>query len=146
MPVVHNIFSDPATGSSYVWPINHDTEVGGGKNRTITHDANTGNVGLVRQQGDDEPLAFKFSGTILTLAQVQAFWTWFNLCSTRTIRLTDFTGDVYEVIITAFNPVRKRVYRNQRDLVNAATHIWTYDIEVEVISIISGSLFGLVTP
>jgi len=61
---------------------------------------------------------------------------------TQTIYLTDFSGAQYEVLITDFTPVRKRVVRNVHDPVNAPTWIWTYSITMDVVTIISGYLLG----
>lgn len=135
-----NKFVDPRTAFEYPWPINHDAEEQFGKTRNINHSANTENVGLVRQQGDMDPLTIRLTGTILERAQLLQFWAWFNLCETQTIRFQDFEDNIFEVIVSAFQPLRKRVSKNPRDPANAPTHVWTYSIEMDVISVVSGSL------
>lgn len=142
--MARNKFINPKDLGEYPWPVNHDTEEQFGKNRSITHSANTANVGLVRQQGETEPLTLRYTGTILTLAQVQAFWVWFNLCDSQTIFFEDCDGNRYEVIIASFLPIKKRVARNMSDPTNAPTNVWTYSIEMDVIRVVSGSLAGLV--
>lgn len=142
MTVVHNVFTNPANGDQFTWPVNHDTEDLGGRTRSISYGGNTLEVGLVRQQGDDLPLQFKYSGTLFTQAAIQRMFDFFNLGRTQTIYLTDFSGAQYEVLITDFTPVRKRVVRNVHDPVNAPTWIWTYSITMDVVTIISGYLLG----
>lgn len=141
---MRNKFIDPKTAAEYSWAINHDEEEEVGRSRNIQHTANTANTGLVRQQGAQEPLELKYSGTILTLAQLQYMWAWFALCESQTIWFQDFENNVYEVTISAFHPVRKRVARNPRDLTNAPLHIWDYTIEMDVIRVRSGPLAGYV--
>lgn len=140
-----NKFIEPTSNFTYSWEVNHDAEETFGQQRNISHSANTANVGLVRQQGAKEPLTLRYTGTILTLLQLQEMWGWFNACDTQTIHFEDFEGNKYEVIITSFLPIRKRVARNPRDPTNAPTHIWTYSIEMDVIQILSGPLLGFVS-
>lgn len=137
--MARNIFSDPAGSlATYNWTVNHDEETEQGKARQIDHGGNTASTGLVRQQGDDGPVTLRYSGTMLDEAQVITTLKYFQACRTRTVRFTDFNGDAYEVLITSFAPKRQRVLRNSRDLTNAPLHIWKYQIEMEVITFISG--------
>lgn len=139
-----NIFTDPASvRAAYPWAINHSEEEEFGKERNITHGANTGGTGLVKQQSDDSPLVFQFNGTILTEAQVIEMNAWWELCRTQTILFTDYAGDEYEVIITAFKPTRHRTVRNPRDPANAPLWYWKYEIKMEVIRVISGPWTGV---
>jgi hypothetical protein len=140
MTRIANRFTDPRTAASYDWPLNYSEEEGFGKRRNITHGANTGQTGLVKQQGDDEPLIWKVRGSILTEAMLIEIWRWWQLSKSQTIYFRDFAGDEYEVIFTSFEPTRKRVLRNPKDPTNAPNHYWTYEIEMEVIRIISGPL------
>lgn len=133
-----------AAGTTYDWTVNHDAEEQTGVSRAITHGANTANVGLVRHQGEKAPLTLRYTGTILTREQLVAMYSWFALCETQTIHFEDCEQNVYEVIITSFNPIRKRVVRNSRDLANAELHVWTYSIEMDVIQVISGYLAAVV--
>lgn len=138
-------FVNPSNSTEYVWPINHSEEDSVGKRRNIQESANTGNTGLVKQQGDQVPLVLKYTGTILKKSQVAAFIEWFQLCDSQTIYFYDFAGDQYEVIITAFEPIRLRTIKNPKDQANAPFHYWHYSIEMEVIKVISGVWAG-VTP
>lgn len=146
MSRVANTFYDPSTGESYPWPINHEQEQQFGQERQITTEANTANTGLVRVQGDRTPMTLQFTGKILTRAQRDAFWRWFNLCETRTIHFSDVEGNTFEVQITAYNPLRVRAARNMRDLANAPTWIYSYTMTLDVIRVVSGPLYGLVAP
>lgn len=145
MTVVRNRFTDPLTASYYDWQVNHSTENAFGKARQITESANTANTGLIKQQGDSAPLKIKVSGTILHKKQLEEFIRFWQLCESQTIHFRDFTEDEYEVIITDFQPVRKRTVKNPRDFANAPLWYWTYDLEMEVIRVIKGVWAG-VTP
>jgi hypothetical protein len=138
-------FTNPVNAALYDFPINPSEEEAFGKRRNVEHSSPTGLTGLVRQQGDDQPLVLKASGTILTRAQLVAMIGWFQLCRTQTIYLRDHAGDQYEGLLTAFEPTRKRTLRNPRDLAQAPEWYWTYTIEFEVVRIISGTWAG-VTP
>jgi hypothetical protein len=142
--MARNIFINPVTSAQYPWEVNHDTEEQVGKTRNITHDANTANIGFVRQQAPSDPTTLRYTGTILTRSQLLQMWAWYTLCETQTIYFQDFEGVKYEVIITHFLPVRKRVQRNPRDPANAPDHVWTYSIEMDVIRVVSGYLAGIV--
>lgn len=142
--MARNLFIDPAGNRpTYPWQINHSDEDEGGKARSIEESANTGGTGLVKQQADDQPIIFNYSGTILHKAQLVEFWAWFQLCATQTIYFTDFAGDEYEVLITAFKPTRHRTIRNPRDFANAPLWYWKYTISIEVIRVISGVMEGV---
>ena len=138
-------FTDPATGNSYEFATGHAEEEAIGKARAISLSANTGNTGLVKQQGDTTPLVLKYKGTIRHKHQLEEFWKWYELCETQTIHFTDFAGEEYEVIITNFLPQRIPVVHNPADPVNAPLWLWKYEISLEVITVISGILAN-VTP
>lgn len=146
MSRVANQFYDPLTAETYDWPINHETEEAFGQERTVSTEANTSNLGLVRVQGDRQPMNLRLSGKALTRDQRDAFWHWFRLCETRTIHFRDVEGNVFEVQILAYNPIRVRAARNNRDLVNAPTWIYTYTMSMDVLQVVSGPLAGLVQP
>jgi len=138
-----NEFIDPKTADKYPWPVNHSEENETGVARSVQHGAKTGG-GLVRQQADDQPLTFKYTGTIFHKDQVTEMIGWYNLCSTQTIYFKDFAGDEYEVLITSFKPIRHRTIRNPRDFKNAPLWYWTYEIEMEVVNVRSGIWTGVV--
>lgn len=144
MTRIANRFTNPQTADTYDWEINHSEEEELGKKRNITHGARTSGTGLVKVQGDDEPLIWRLSGSILSEDQLSEMWTWFELCRTQTIYFRDFTGtDEYEVIITDFQPRRERTIRNPRDSANAPYHTWKYTMEMEIIAVRAGPLDGL---
>lgn len=138
-------FKNPANNVTYDWPINYDNVSSSGRSRSIEHTANTATTGLVRQQGSDDPLVFKVSGAILTEAQYQAFWEWFNRCASQTIYWRDVDNDEYEVIVTSFTPVKVRG-RNRQGGVAAPLWYWKYEMEIEVVTCLTGVLadIGLV--
>lgn len=140
---MRNRFTNPSNGSFYDWQVNHSTESAFGKSRQITESANTANTGLIKQQGDSAPLRMKLQGTIFHKAQHEEFVKYWQLCESQTIIFKDFTGDEYEVLIVSYDPVRKRTVRNPRDFANAPLWYWTYEMELEVIRVISGTWAGV---
>lgn len=140
---MRDTFINPQNGEKYEWAIGHKEEEPTSKTRQITESANTANTGLVKQQGDVQPLILKYLGTILHASQHTEFWRWFQLCETQTIFFQDYNGNEYEVMITDFAPKRQATIRNPRDFKNAPFHYWTYSITMEVIRVIKGELAGL---
>jgi hypothetical protein len=138
-----NQFIDPRTSETYDWPINHHTEESMGKKRNIRHSAPTMLTGLNRQQGAPDPLILRWTGTILTRAQHQAFLAWYTKCDTQTIHVVDFHGNRFEVIITNYDPKRRSVLMNRHDPVNAPNVVWDYTIEMEVVTVVSGDWVGV---
>lgn len=92
-------FYDPSDATTYVWPINppHDgVTQPSQKQRQIDRTSNTGNVGSVKQQGDDGPYILHWEPLIFSAAHETALWEWFKRCETHTIHLTDWNSEVYE--------------------------------------------------
>lgn len=131
--MARDTFIDPNTDDEYEFDINHNEEKEFGRKTAIEDTAPTSGVGFVRQQGEPEPLRLGWQGTILKQSQYEAMWDYYDLCRTQTIQIQDFTSVTYEVIITAFNPVRKRCASNPRGGTTNPTWFWTYDLEMEVI-------------
>lgn len=142
MAYVRNQFRDPATAETYDWPVNHSDEGAYPKTRTLSTGGNTGHTGLIVQQGDDAPLTMELSGVIFHQSQRNAMSHWFALCTANTIIFRDFTGGEAEVIITSFDPVRKRTLRNPRDP-SIPLHYWTYTLRMQVITVLSGDWAGV---
>jgi hypothetical protein len=149
---VGNQFIDPVTGETWTWPINHNDETGtaakgggmGGLERNYTVSAPTSLGIAIRQQAANDPMSLSWKGTALTRAQHQKFLYWFNKCSAHTIILRDFSGDEFEVLITAYIPQRKPAAINRNDMVNAPYWVYDFQIDMDVISAISGDYVGLV--
>lgn len=118
---------------TYQFAINHTDESSNEQTRTVTRTANTAGTGFVRQQSASSPPVRKWTGTILEQAQYDAMQNYYRACSTRTVFFTDFTGVEEEVVITSFNPTRKRTQRNFRDP-SIPLHYWTYEIVMEVVT------------
>lgn len=133
-------FTNPATGTFYDFQVNPDQEDPMGKTRKVSRTAPTGNVGLVRQQGDESPMVIGIHGKILHRLQWQAFWATYRLCQTQTVNYRDWDGNVYEVQITAFNPVRVRKLSFSGRDPSLPHHYYTYDMTLEVYRFISGDL------
>lgn len=128
-----NRFENPANGVVWEWPINHEEEEPGGRLRDFDFEANTSNVGLVVQQGDLQPDVLRFTGTILTQAQLDMFALWHAIGESQSVYFYDFAGDGFEVLIAKFQPRRVRAALNPRDLANAPRHFWKYTIEMVVL-------------
>lgn len=142
---MRNRFIDPETAAIYDWPLNHDTEDVGGKTRNISRTANTGSVGLVKQESDDGPYTLKLSGKIIRRDQFIAMWQWYQRTRSQTIHFRDFDNQTYEVQITSFTP--KRVRNQTRPGRDPLQHHWEYQMEMEVYSFVSGDLAAVgVTP
>jgi hypothetical protein len=130
---VRQQFRDPlAVLAPYVFEVNHSEEEAAERKRNIERTAPSAGVGFVRQQGEDSPQLFRFTGTILTQSQKDAMDAYYEASQSRTIFFRDFTDVEYEVLFTDWNPTRKRAARNTRDPVNFL-HYWTYSMELEVI-------------
>jgi hypothetical protein len=92
-------FTNPANGQTYVWPNNPNPDAitqPAQKQRQIDRTSNTGNVGATKQQGDDGPYIIHWEPLVFTAAHEQALWTWWQLCKSQTIYLTDFNGEEFE--------------------------------------------------
>lgn len=135
-----NRFENPENGAFYDWLVNHKDEESLGKRRNMERGAKTSGTGLIRQQTDQTPMVMRFSGTIFHQSQYDEMWEWYELCENQTIYFHDFSGDSYEVTITAFEPTRHHTVRNPRDFANAPYWFWRYTIEMEVLTFIDGSM------
>lgn len=138
-----NRFTNPATGVTWTWPIGHSDEQPTTKTRSIQRTANTAVVGAVRQQGDDGPIILKFSGTILQRVQLQQFWAWYALGKTQSIFFYDFDDQGYEVLITELSVTRKRKLSHTGRDPSMPFHFYTYDITMEVLSVLQGDMVGV---
>lgn len=139
--MARNKFTNPASGTVYTWDQNHQEEQETGKARNITRTANTGNVGAVKQQGDDGGVTLKLAGKILKRSQLQQFWAWYELCRTQTIYFEDYDGQKYEVQITSFQPKRvAKLSFTGRDP-SMPHHYYEYTMEMEVYRFIAGDMF-----
>jgi len=141
---IGNKFINPATGAVYTWPINHREEEEAGPRTNLNDGAPTSGLGLMPQQGADDPLVLRYRGTILTKAQLDTMLDWKALCDTQTIYFEDFAGEKFEVTITAFTYARVAVAHNPRDPTNARLWKWTYTIEMRVLRSLAGVLVGVV--
>lgn len=146
---VANQFIDPATGETWSWPINHNDETGtasksggqGGVERNVTVSAPTSGGPHIRQEAAPDPLSFSWKGTALTRAQHQEFLRWYEKCDHHTIILQDFSGDRFEIMISAYIPVRKAVAQNRNDMANAPLWVYDYQVDIDVIAAIVGDYF-----
>jgi hypothetical protein len=104
MPVT---FTNPRTSATYTWPANPVSEQAAAKERSIERTSNTGNVGAVKQQGDDGPIILGWQVNVLSTAAETVLWQWYMLCKTQTIYLTDWQGEQVEGQITSLSRERQ---------------------------------------
>jgi hypothetical protein len=147
-----NTFIDPVTGETWDWPINHNDETGtaakgggmGGLERNYTISAPTSLGIAIRQQAANDPMSLSWKGSALTRARHQKFLYWFDKCASHSIIVRDFSGDEFEVVITAYIPQRKPAAINRNDMANAPLWYYDYQIDMDVITAISGDYVGLI--
>lgn len=133
-------FTNPRDSSTYSWPRNPSSEQPASKVRNIERTSNTGNVGSVKQQGDDGALILDWSIICETRAMEVALLTWYVTSKTQTIYVTDWDGEEYEVQIIAVS--RQRVPSG-----GSSGEYAVYDLQLEVYRFISGVWFDAgVTP
>lgn len=140
-----NVFTDPKTGHTYAWPINHNEEGDIGKSRQMTDGAPTSNIGLIPQQGAATPLILSWKGTILKRAQLVAMIGWYQLCEGQSIYVSDAAGNQYEVLITDFTAQRQPAARNPQDPIEAPLWYWTYTLTMRVLRVLAGEWAGVVS-
>lgn len=133
-------FTNPATSAFYDFDVNPEGEEPLEQQLNIERTAPTSGVGVIRQQGIPSPPVLTLNGKILRPSQRTALQGWYELSRTQTVHFRDFTGNVYEVLITAFSPQRQRAAKNPRGGTDAPTHYWTYQMSMDIVTVISGSL------
>lgn len=129
---------------TYSFHINHSDEEQMGRSASVQRTAPVAGVGFIYQLGDSGPLSIHWKGTILDHAQVQAMWSYYDICNgfttnRRTIHLVDFTAARFEVLFTSFLPIRVRAVNNPRGTTPAEKlYYYTYDATFDVINVVSG--------
>lgn len=130
---------------TYNFHINHSEEDEFGVKVSYQRTATTAGVGFVRQMGEPQPAIFRLKGTILQRVQYQEMWSyWYEangaaVGPARTLHFVDQLSARFEVLFTAFNPIRHRAGLNPRGATpNEKLVYWTYEMELEVIRDISG--------
>lgn len=132
-------FTDPRTGDTYAWPNNPppDGITAAQKQRQIDRSSNTGNVGAVKQQGDDGPFVIHWTPLVFTQAHELALWQWYKKCKTRTILLTDFAGEVFEGQITTLARQQIGALAGPGETRDRGFYV-RYEFEFEVYRFVSG--------
>ena len=126
------VFTNPVTAGTYTWEVNPtaDSEQPLTKQRVIERTSNTGNVGTVKQQGDDGPLIFDWQIDVRSSGMETALWQWYVLCKTQTIYVTDWDGEEYEGQIIMLSRARK----------TGSPEYAVYQLQFEVYRLLSGVL------
>jgi hypothetical protein len=147
--VARNQFIDLWGGAgaqgTYNWPINHAEEDARSRQITVERTATTDGIGFVRQLGAVSPYTLRWKGTILDKSQHDKMMAYFDESNglgsgpRRTVHLVDQLGIRYEGWFTMFNPIRVRTSSNPRGTTPEERMVyWTYDMEFEVVRIVSG--------
>lgn len=129
----------------YTWLINHNEEQESGTELALTRTAPVDGLHLIRQIGEPSPLVRRLKGTILDRSQWSAFWAFLYVCAgrgpgpQRSIHWTDQLNARFEVLMTAYNPIFRRVVSNPRGTSELERQIvWDYDLTLEILNVISG--------
>ena len=137
-------FFDPSTSATYEWPINPgwdaETQMGTGyrqKQIQIERTSNTGNMGPVRQQGDDGAYIINWETNVYTVAHRQALWQWYNTSKKHSIYLTDTDGGRYEGQIITLSEMRVGAAGGPGDIAVEGCYA-TYVFQFEVWKFLSG--------
>jgi hypothetical protein len=136
-------FTDPSDGTTYVWPVNPPPDGMPnpyGKQRQIDRTSSTGNVGLVKQQGDDGPFILHWEPLIYSEAHEQALWEWWQRSKLRTIHVTDWNGETFEGQIITLQRQPIGVLGGTIGDMNTRKFYCKYIFEFEVYSFVSGVL------
>lgn len=136
-------FTDPATATTYAWPVNppHGGQTQPAQKQIqIDRASNTGNVGTVKQQGDDGPYIIHWEPLVFHRAHEVALWTWRELSKKQSIYLTDFDGDEYEGQIITLARQKIGVLSGPGDT-NGRKFYAKYIFEFEVWNFLSGVEF-----
>lgn len=144
--MAHNKFINPASGSSYTWQRNHESEEPSGMTRAITGTANTGQTGRVRQQGISEPYERRLKGRIVHRSQYVEFWQWYDLCRWQTIYFVDHEGQTFEGQITSFMPRLVRKQYSPTPDPSMPRHFYEYDLTFQVYRFVTGDLSTFLMP
>lgn len=124
---------------TYSWDINYNEESDFGQRRSLDMFSNTSGLGFVLQQGPDEPMQISVSGTALKKSQHQAFIRFFKASRDHTIVFQDFEQAMFEVMMTAYQPRRRRAAANPRGRAEGnGLHTYDYSMEFMVINVLSG--------
>jgi hypothetical protein len=126
----------------YAWQVNYSEEDEFGIGRSLDSTKTTDGLHTVIQQGDDEAMVFRLSGTILHQAQYEKFIAYSAIGRSRSMWYTDFEGYIYEVMLSSFKARRSRTIRNPRDP-SIRLHYYTYTMELHVIRAITGPWVGV---
>jgi hypothetical protein len=133
-------FTNPRTGETYDFAINHFTE----DVRRAAFDAELGapnpDVGLVRQQGSEGIAPLSISGMIVDPAQNARFEAFFAECEDDELVFHDALGDEALVLIESYDSQLQRTPRNPHD--PNLRLWWRYTLVMTIIEVRAGSFVG----
>ena len=131
-------FTDPRTANTYAWPANPNIENTASKARIIERTSNTGNVGSMKQQGDDGPLILDWQIIVQSVTMETALWQWYTLSKLQTIYVADWDLEQWEGQIIMLS--RQRVASGSIPAGGVTSEYATYQMQFEVYRCISGVL------
>lgn len=135
-------FLDPSNGDTYVWHVNPPPDgitQPAQKQRQIDRTSSTGNVGLVKQQGDDGAYIMHWEPLVYHRDQETALWTWWQKCRGRTIHLTNWDGETVEGQIITLGRQEIGAIGGPGDI-NSRLFYCKYIFEFEVWRFVTGPL------
>lgn len=132
---IANRLYNVAGAINFAFAINHSEEDALVLRRQYEPGAPT-TVSLVRHQGAGEPLRLTLRGTILDPAQKAALDVLYGFCDQDTLTYEDYAQESYEVIITSWDARMERA----RNPLTRGLHVWRFTLELEVVSVVAGSL------
>lgn len=120
--------------ATYEWAIGHETEDPEVNTLNLERTALTTGVDFVRQEGAPSPKVFRLHGWANKPSQIEKMEAYYNACAgigtqSRTVFYQDVTGVEREVLITAWEPVKKIGRSGGTGL----AYVWQYSITMEVI-------------
>jgi hypothetical protein len=128
-----NVLTDPATGFSYSWPVNHSAVEKAERTRTITELPPTAagwqDARPTFQQGDRTPEVLRLTGRVWDPTQISVLLAFLRASKRRTVIFEECSGDRYEVLIDSLEPQRRGVVRAP----NGGKYVWDVAIEMEVV-------------
>lgn len=133
---VKNLFTDPDTGATYTWHLNHgwDGDSNSGAENPLTWQTTTMGTPLP-QFGERQPQTWTISGTILHREQHEAFLEWAEIGKDHTIFFKDFDSVEYEVFVQKYSWQRVGVSKNPQDP-DMPYNIFRYSFEFLILGIV----------
>lgn len=124
---------DPATGERVVFEMNPSSQEDGKRERSVAvlkpAAAGWRPVSSTLQQSERGPLTKRYSGLAPSRAQHAMLLRFRALSEEQSVIFEDPDGTTREVLVTAYEPTRRRVVRGPR----GGLEVWNYQLELQVL-------------